>query len=75
MDLERLAITTAAQGFTERVDPWNLFAEWLKDAEKSEPNDANAMALATVDDEGLPNVRMVLLKDFDTRGLDRKSVV
>ena len=55
-------------GFTERNDPFGLFGEWLKEAEKSEPNDANAMALATVDEEGLPNVRMVLLKGFDERG-------
>ena len=68
MDLERLAVTTAQMGFTERDDPFALFAEWLKDAEKSEPNDANAMTLATVDDEGLPNARMVLLKDFDEHG-------
>jgi pyridoxamine 5'-phosphate oxidase len=68
MDLERLAVTTAQQGFTERNDPFALFAEWLKDAEKSEPNDANAMALATVDEEGLPNCRMVLMKDFDDAG-------
>ena len=68
MDLERLAVTTAQMGFTERDDPFALFAEWMKDAEKSEPNDPNAMALATVDEEGLPNARMVLLKDFDERG-------
>lgn len=68
MDLERLAVTTAQQGFTERNDPFALFAEWMKDAEKSEPNDPNAMALSTVDEEGLPNVRMVLLKDFDDKG-------
>ncbi len=68
MDLERLAVTTAQLGFTERNDPLALFAEWMKDAEKSEPNDPNAMALATVDEEGLPNVRMVLLKDFDDKG-------
>ena len=68
MDLERLAVTTAQQGFTERNDPFQLFAEWMKDAEKSEPNDPNAMSLATVDEEGLPNVRMVLLKDFDDKG-------
>jgi pyridoxamine 5'-phosphate oxidase len=68
MDLERLAVTTAQQGFTDRNDPFGLFAEWMKDAEKSEPNDPNAMALATVDEEGLPNVRMVLLKDFDEKG-------
>ena len=68
MDLERLAVTTAQQGFTERNDPFVLFAEWIKDAEKSEPNDPNAMALSTVDEEGLPNVRMVLLKVFDEKG-------
>ncbi len=68
MDLERLAVTTAQQGFTDRNDPFVLFAEWMKDAEKSEPNDPNAMALSTVDEEGLPNVRMVLLKDFDEKG-------
>src|SRR4029453_588512 len=46
----------------------SLFEEWLKDAGKSEPNDPNGMALATVDEEGLPNVRMVLLKAVDGRG-------
>lgn len=49
-------------------NPWDLFAEWLALAEKSEINDANAMALSTVDPEGLPNVRVVLLKGFDERG-------
>jgi pyridoxamine 5'-phosphate oxidase len=49
-------------------DPFRQFADWLKAAEASEPNDANAMALATVDAAGLPNVRMVLLKGSDTRG-------
>lgn len=68
MDLERLAVTTAQQGFTERADPFALFAEWFKDAEKSEANDPNGMALATVDEEGLPNVRMVLMKDFSETG-------
>jgi pyridoxamine 5'-phosphate oxidase len=68
MDLERLKVTTAQQGFTERDDPFGLFAEWLQDAEKSEPNDPNAMTLATVDEEGLPDARMVLLKGFDEQG-------
>jgi pyridoxamine 5'-phosphate oxidase len=68
MDLERLKVTTAQMGFIERDDPFALFGEWLADAEKSEPNDANAMTLATVDEEGLPNARMVLLKDFSERG-------
>lgn len=54
--------------FTERDEPFRLFAEWLADATASEPNDPNAVALATVDEDGLPNVRMVLLKGFDTAG-------
>jgi pyridoxamine 5'-phosphate oxidase len=54
--------------FTETAEPFALFAEWLAEAEKSEPNDPTAMALATVDAAGMPNVRMVLLKGFDERG-------
>ena len=54
--------------FTEENEPYSLFGTWLVDAEKSEPNDPNAVALATVDPDGLPNVRMVLLKGFDERG-------
>ena len=68
MALKDMGVLTASFGFTERDDPFNLFAEWLKEAQAKEPNDPNAMALATVDEEGLPNVRMVLLKDFDERG-------
>lgn len=49
-------------------DPFLTFAEWLNEAETSEPNDPNATALASVDADGLPNVRMVLLKGFDDRG-------
>ena len=54
--------------FTARNEPFALFAEWLKEAESSEVNDPNAVALATVDENGLPNVRMVLLKGFDHNG-------
>lgn len=54
--------------FTEENEPFALFGAWLKDAEASEINDPTAVALATVDADGLPNVRMVLLKEFDTRG-------
>ncbi|MGF9693142.1 pyridoxamine 5'-phosphate oxidase [Rhizobium sp. 0TCS1.26] len=54
--------------FTQESEPFALFGEWLKEAEGSEINDPNAVALATVDSDGLPNVRMVLLKGFDTRG-------
>ncbi len=68
MKLSDLPTLTASPGFTERNDPFGLFKEWLAEAEKSEPNDPNAMALATVDDAGLPNVRMVLLKEWDERG-------
>jgi pyridoxamine 5'-phosphate oxidase len=49
-------------------EPFALFADWLAEAGKREPNDANAMALATVDADGLPDVRMVLLKGFDAQG-------
>ncbi|MBI1621967.1 pyridoxamine 5'-phosphate oxidase [Aquamicrobium zhengzhouense] len=54
--------------FTESPEPYRLFAEWLEDATASELNDPNALALATVDPDGLPNVRMVLLKGFDEHG-------
>jgi pyridoxamine 5'-phosphate oxidase len=49
-------------------DPIALFAEWLSEAVKSEVNDPNAMALATADADGLPDVRMVLLKDAGADG-------
>lgn len=51
------------------ADPFALFADWLALASKKEPNDPNAMALATVDADGLPDVRMVLLKDVSACGL------
>lgn len=54
--------------FTQSAEPFRLFAAWLKDATASEPNDPNALALATVDTDGLPDVRMVLLKGFDEQG-------
>jgi pyridoxamine 5'-phosphate oxidase len=54
--------------FTEATEPFALFAEWMEDAKKSEPNDPNAMTLATVDDTGLPDARMVLLKGVDDHG-------
>jgi len=54
--------------FTEAEEPLRLFAAWFEEARRSEPADANAMTLATVDAEGLPNARMVLLKGFDEKG-------
>ncbi len=49
-------------------EPFALFEAWMADARRTEPNDPNAMALATVDQDGLPDVRMVLLKGVDPRG-------
>ena len=54
--------------FTAADEPFALFEAWLNEAIKSEPNDPNAMALATVDPDGLPDVRMVLMKGFDADG-------
>ena len=49
-------------------DPITHFQSWLSEAEKSEPNDPTAVALATADSNGMPNVRMVLLKGVDQQG-------
>jgi len=54
--------------FTEASEPFVLFSRWFEDAKGSEPNDPNAMALATVDGSGMPNVRMVLMKGWDESG-------
>jgi len=60
--------TQLTPDFTAAEEPFGLFAAWFKDAVAAEPNDPNAMALATVDEDGLPDVRMVLLKGFDAAG-------
>lgn len=49
-------------------DPFALFERWFKEAREKEPHDPNAMALATADAEGTPDVRMVLMKSFDRDG-------
>ncbi len=54
--------------FTEAAEPLALFDTWMEEAKASEPADPTAMTLATVDDDGLPNARMVLLKGADARG-------
>jgi pyridoxamine 5'-phosphate oxidase len=54
--------------FAAADDPLRLFAAWLENAATSEPRDPTAMTLATVDTDGLPNARMVLLKGADERG-------
>ena len=51
------------------TDPFQLFGEWFAEANAGEPNDANAMALATADADGRPHVRMVLLKGHGPDGL------
>jgi pyridoxamine 5'-phosphate oxidase len=58
----------ATEDFTEAKDPEALFCSWFDEAERAEINDHNAMTLATVDDTGMPNARVVLLKGLDSRG-------
>ena len=58
----------ANPGIPDVADPLLLFQEWMAEAQRSEPNDANAMALATCTPDGLPSARMVLLKGADERG-------
>jgi pyridoxamine 5'-phosphate oxidase len=53
---------------TPEADPYSLFARWFAQAEGKEPNDPNAMALATVGADGMPSLRMVLLKGYDPEG-------
>ena len=60
MDAERSALPDS--------EPLDLFAAWFAEAGQSEPNDANAMALATATPDGAPSVRMVLLKEFGPAG-------
>ena len=55
-------------GIGVREDPFALFDAWMGEAKKSEPNEPNAMALATADEHGRPNVRMVLLKEANAKG-------
>jgi pyridoxamine 5'-phosphate oxidase len=54
--------------FTAAEEPLALFAAWFQEATKTEPRDPTAMSLATIDADGIPNVRMVLMKGFDERG-------
>ena len=61
--------------FTTADDPFSLFETWFADATKSEINDPNAMALATVDSSGMPNVRMVLLKGVDDASVEQRGFV
>lgn len=62
------ATLDANTDFTLRTDPVALFSEWMRAAEASEPNDPNAMCLATVGADGRPSARIVLLKSVDAGG-------
>ncbi len=50
------------------ANPFTVFGQWLEEAKKNEPNDHNAFALASCDAAGMPNLRMVLLKEYDENG-------
>jgi pyridoxamine 5'-phosphate oxidase len=67
-DYVRQVTGAEALPLLSETDPFALFNEWLAEALGKEASDANAMSLATVDAGGLPDVRMVLLKDADARG-------
>ncbi len=54
--------------FKDLSDPIILFKEWFNEAKKTEINDPNAVSLATADKKGFPDARMVLLKNFSSKG-------
>jgi pyridoxamine 5'-phosphate oxidase len=64
----RQVISAEPPALLSETDPFALFGEWFAEAKVKEPNDANAMAVATVDTFGMPDVRMVLLKGYDADG-------
>ena len=64
----RQVVSAEPPALLSETDPFALFGEWFAEAKVKEPNDANAMALATVDGSGMPDVRMVLLKGYDADG-------
>jgi pyridoxamine 5'-phosphate oxidase len=68
MDQDTEIRAESARAAVALGEPFARFATWLKEAEASEPNDANGMTLATADAAGRPSARMVLLKGFDERG-------
>jgi pyridoxamine 5'-phosphate oxidase len=64
-----------AGNFAEASEPFALFAAWFEEAKIHEANDPNAMALATVDAAGMPNVRMTLLKGVDAEGTEERGFI
>ena len=67
-EYEAQLVRNSDDSIFEGADPFAIFADWLKEAGATEPNDPNAMTLATVDASGMPDARIVLLKDMDARG-------
>ena len=65
---DKIRHLTAERDFASAEDPFALFAKWFEDARKAEAEYPEAMCLATVDEDGMPDARMVLLKGFDERG-------
>jgi pyridoxamine 5'-phosphate oxidase len=61
-------LSQTSPGVPDVADPLVLFRDWMAEAQRSEPNDSNAMSLATATADGRPSVRAVLLKDADARG-------
>ncbi len=66
--LERISHLRAEPEFARARDPFALFERWFAQAREAEREYPEAMCLATVDEDGMPDARMVLLKDFDARG-------
>ena len=66
--LDKLKHLRAEPDFASADDPFALFARWFAQAKEAEPEYPEAMCLATVDEAGMPDARMVLLKEFDERG-------
>jgi pyridoxamine 5'-phosphate oxidase len=66
---------SAPGDFAAAGEPFSLFKDWLEEADRHEPVNPTAMALATVDSAGLPNVRMVLLKGLDAPGCSDRGFV
>ena len=68
LDYAAALAANADEAIFDRVEPIGLFVDWLTDARAHEVNDPNAMTLSTVDADGWPDARLVLLKDVDARG-------
>lgn len=68
METDSIAEELISGDAVDAGQPFAVFGEWFAEAERNEPNDPGAAALASVDEDGLPNVRMVLMRGVDGRG-------